>query len=102
MLRRSFLQSVAAVCALGAHTTQVSANETGAAARIGKHILATCSAGEITMLRQVSQQLPSMSSFELSRHVAADHRSGRIIKVDRIHFAITEAAWFVLLAEFAA
>jgi len=102
MLRRSFLQSVAAVCTLAVHSTEVAAADAGAAARMGKHILATCSADDIAMLRQISQQLPSISSSELSRHVAADHRAGRIIKVDRIHFSITEAAWFVSIAEFAA
>jgi len=108
MLRRSFLQSIAAIytagCVTKANATDVviASTDTEAATRIGKHILSTCSNDDISMLRQVSKSLPSISSSELNSIVASEHRIGHIIKVDRIHFSVTEAAWFVLLAEFEA
>lgn len=72
---------------------------TSAAARIGQRIQATLPADVLAQLRAVASGLAALPAPTLVTQIAADHRAGRIVKVEGVSLALSEAAFCLSATE---
>ena len=98
MQRRSFI--LGTVASMAVDPAFASAPQpTSAAARIGQRILSSFPSNILSELQLIASDLHRKPDAALGKRVAADHRSGRVIKVEGVSFSVTEAAWCLAAAE---